>query len=61
MELQVEACMKEEDEMAAATITQALSAGARSSLNDETFEMHMFMRGNKHHVTIFCEFFQIVN
>jgi hypothetical protein len=45
MELQVEACMKEEDEMASATITQAPSAGARSSLDDETFEMHMFMRG----------------
>jgi hypothetical protein len=25
----------------------------RASLADETFEMLMFMRGNKHHVTIF--------
>jgi hypothetical protein len=32
MELQVEACMKEEDEVAAATITQAPSARARTSL-----------------------------
>jgi hypothetical protein len=32
MELQVEACMKEEDEVAAATITQAPSAWARTSL-----------------------------
>jgi hypothetical protein len=31
MELQVEACMKEEDEVAAATITQAPSARARTS------------------------------
>ncbi len=55
MELQVEACMKEEDEVAAATITQAPSARARkkASLADETFEMLMFMRGTKHHVTIF--------
>ena len=30
-ELQVEACMKEEDEVAAATITQATSARARTS------------------------------
>jgi hypothetical protein len=30
MELQVEACMKEEDEVAAATITQAVSARART-------------------------------
>jgi hypothetical protein len=32
MELQVESCMKEEDEVAAATITQAPSARARTSL-----------------------------
>ena len=32
MELQVEACMKEEDEVAVATITQAPSARARTSL-----------------------------
>jgi hypothetical protein len=32
MELQVEACMKEEDEVAAAGITQAPSARARTSL-----------------------------
>jgi hypothetical protein len=32
MELQVQACMKEEDEVAAATITQAPSAKARTSL-----------------------------
>ncbi len=32
MELQVEACMKEEDEVAAANITQAPSARARTSL-----------------------------
>ena len=31
MELQVEACMKEEDEVAAATITQAPLARARTS------------------------------
>jgi hypothetical protein len=31
MELQVEACMKEEDEVAAATITRAPSARARTS------------------------------
>jgi hypothetical protein len=31
MELQVEACMKEEDEVAAATITQEPSARARTS------------------------------
>ena len=31
MELQVEACMKEEDEVAVATITQAPSARARTS------------------------------
>jgi hypothetical protein len=31
MELQVEACMKEEDEVAAATITEAPSARARTS------------------------------
>ncbi len=31
LELQVEACMKEEDEMAAVTITQAPSARARTS------------------------------
>jgi hypothetical protein len=29
----------------------------RASLADETFEMLMFMIGNKHHITIFCEFF----
>jgi hypothetical protein len=32
LELQVEACMKEEDEVAAATITQEPSARARTSL-----------------------------
>jgi hypothetical protein len=31
MELQVEPCMKEEDKVAAATITQAASARARTS------------------------------
>jgi hypothetical protein len=31
MELQVEACMKDEDEVAAASITQAPSARARTS------------------------------
>ncbi len=31
IDLQVEACMKEEDEVAAATITQAPSARARTS------------------------------
>jgi hypothetical protein len=31
MELQVEACMKEEDEVAAATITRTPSARARTS------------------------------
>jgi hypothetical protein len=30
-------------------------------LADETFEMRMFMRGTKHHVAIFCEFFLNVN
>jgi hypothetical protein len=30
----------------------------RASLADETFEMLMFMRGNKHHVTIICDFFK---
>jgi hypothetical protein len=29
----------------------------RSSLADETFEMLMFMRGNKHHVTVFLRIF----
>jgi hypothetical protein len=32
MELQVEACMKEEDEVTATTVTQAPSARARTSL-----------------------------
>jgi hypothetical protein len=32
-----------------------------ASLADETFEKLMFMRGNKHHVPIFCEFLKIVN
>ena len=32
MEVQVEACMKEEDEVAVATITQAPSSRARTSL-----------------------------
>jgi hypothetical protein len=63
MELQVEACMKEEDEVAAATITQALSARARTlrakraSLVNETFEMLMFMKGNKRNITIFLLIF----
>ncbi len=59
MELQVEACMKEEDKVAAATITQALSAigkeilkAKRASLANDTFEMLMFMRGSKHYVMI---------
>jgi hypothetical protein len=60
MELKVEACMKEEDEVAAATITQApfsqgkdILKAKRASLADETFEMLMFMRSNKHHVRFF--------
>ena len=56
--------MQEEDEVAAATITQAgkdILKAKRASLANETFEMLMFMRGNKHYVTIFCELCQIVN
>jgi hypothetical protein len=30
----------------------------RASLAGETFEMLMFLRGNKHHITIFVNFFQ---
>ena len=57
MELQVEACMKEEDEVAAATHRhlqpgQGHPEGKEASLDDETFKMLMFMTGNKHHVTI---------
>jgi hypothetical protein len=72
MELQVEACMKEENEVAAAwqvwyhhtgTFSQGkdILKAKRASLADETFEMLMFMRGNKHYVTIFLKFFQIVH
>ncbi len=65
MELQVEACRKEEDEVEAATITHAgtfsqgkdILKAKRASLADETFEMLMFMRGNKHHKTIFVRIF----
>jgi hypothetical protein len=62
MELQVEACMKEEDEGTATTITKAPSARARTSLRRRgpPWQMRplrcsflMFMRGTKHHVTIF--------
>jgi hypothetical protein len=31
--------------------------GERASLADETIEMLMFVRGNKHHIMIFCKFF----
>jgi hypothetical protein len=63
LELQVEACMKEEDEVAAATHTGTFNQGKdilkakRASLADETFKMLMFMTGNKHHVTIFWRIF----
>ncbi len=62
MELQVEACMKEEDEVAAATHRtfnqgKDILKATRASLADETFKMLMFMTGNKHHVTIFWRIF----
>ena len=68
MELQVEACMKEEDEVAAAwqvwyhhtgTFSQGkdILKAKRASLAYETFEMLMFLRGNKHYVTIFVWIF----
>ncbi len=62
MELQVEACMKEVDEVAAATYRhlqpgQGHRKAKRASLADETFKMLMFMTGNKHHVTIFWRIF----
>jgi hypothetical protein len=62
MELQVEACMKEEDEVAAASSSDTcvednleddwfstITQAKRASLADETFEMIMFMRGKKYH------------
>ncbi len=55
MELQVEACMKEEE----GTFNQGkdILKAKRASLADETFKMLMFMTGNKHHVTIFWRIF----
>jgi hypothetical protein len=63
MELQVEACMKEEDRGWQLLHTGTFSQGKdilkakRASLADETFEMLMFMRGNKLHLMIFLRIF----
>jgi hypothetical protein len=66
MELQVERGLHEGEKRGGScmTIIQAPSARAkdilkakRASLADEIFEMFMFMRSNKHHITIFLRIF----
>jgi hypothetical protein len=65
MELHVEACMKEEDEVHGSgyhhagtfSLGKDILKAKRASLANETFEMPMFIRGNKHQVMIFLLIF----